>query len=496
MGRYRRIKTITINSNISNIISSSISSLRLLLNNWSQYPIFLRQHLFPPQQQQQQQPAVQLAPESSAHFAAPAPPSAAAVDASTLAEKALLQDFGVPSFHSNPPSRHLSIPNPLAGQQQSFTTGAVAPATSASNGAVALGPGVVVPSPLAPAYAINSERPAVVSTMDQTAAVSSSVSTPPSQMTAIPPFVGVTKSTITMRQQPQLLMMQPAYAAPNQSSVPPPGYAPHMQQQQQQQHSAAPMTAAYVGTTTTTSAPVYSATPAAPLGATSVPLYSEHMTQNNPYGAVPQYGVPGGALAQQQYHHHHQVQQQQQPQPIPVPPGPVMVATSTKPNGVNHYHQQQHVDSEEEKRTLASRLGINLPPQVLESLTGSTSTANSAAVSATTIDSTIKPTPAPSSNPNHAVPQLAASAAVAPLVPPPLQSFTGTPEVQQLATTAEAAIAAVCSSTSSRKRALDDNGMEEQQANGSSHGASAEKQPAYSKRRKKPTLSDCEVKCK
>lgn len=106
--------------------------------------------------------------------------------------------------------------------------------------------------------------------------------------------------------------------------------------------------------------------------------------------------------------------------------------------------------------TLASQLGISLPPNVLSSLTVAAAA-------------------------NEAQTGGAASASLPPVAPisgePARSASTDPSKVQELEITAEAAIAAV---NESRKR--------------KDEAPAASTRPLYSKRRKKPRLSDCEAK--
>jgi len=116
--------------------------------------------------------------------------------------------------------------------------------------------------------------------------------------------------------------------------------------------------------------------------------------------------------------------------------------------------------------TLASRLGISLPPNVLSSLTVAAA-ANEAQSTGTSSASL------PPAEPLRTAPDSTLSSATArPVTNDP-------PKVKELESTAEAAIAAV---NETRKR--------KEEAPATSSGS----RPLYSKRRKKPRLSDCEAK--
>lgn len=126
------------------------------------------------------------------------------------------------------------------------------------------------------------------------------------------------------------------------------------------------------------------------------------------------------------------------------------------PAGVSEVSQERAKQLVLQFATLAERLGISLPPNVLHSLTVA------------------------------AAENEAKSAACAPLQPLALAphvsslpaSLPAAPKVQELESTAEAAIAAV---TETRKRQKEDE-------------PPTSAKPLYSKRRKKPRLSDCEAK--
>ena len=150
------------------------------------------------------------------------------------------------------------------------------------------------------------------------------------------------------------------------------------------------------------------------------------------------------------------------PKPVPA----ASSSTGLTPLRIDSAAATTPVTSEEEKRdklvsqftTLASRLGISLPSQLVQSLAAGaaentlhlTTTASAAAATTTTTFAQ------QSSHVNQEPPQ-----------------------VKQLQSTAEAAIAAV-----TRKRSsVDDNNKQQQQ-----------QQSSYNKRRKKPRLSDCEHK--
>ena len=120
--------------------------------------------------------------------------------------------------------------------------------------------------------------------------------------------------------------------------------------------------------------------------------------------------------------------------------------------------------------TLASRLGISLPPTVLSSLTVAAAANEAQTAGTESLCASLPPVA-----PLRAPPVSILSSA------PPHSASIESPKVQELEITAEAAIAAV---TETHKR---------KEAEAPSTTSSGSK-PLYSKRRKKPRLSDCEAK--
>ena len=183
------------------------------------------------------------------------------------------------------------------------------------------------------------------------------------------------------------------------------------------------------------------------------------------------------------------------PAAVPVAPRPPV--TPTRGQGIIHsvasVPPAAAPISEEEKRkklvsqfaTLASRLGIALPPQIVQSLTAAEKatflpgghSAPPFVPSATSLAANQRNGQVPPHQPPFA--PTAPSSNFQPQ--PPIPPIKPTPAVQQLQSTAEAAVAAV---TENRKRANEE---------GSNSDGGAAK-PAYSKRRKKPRLVDCENK--
>lgn len=146
------------------------------------------------------------------------------------------------------------------------------------------------------------------------------------------------------------------------------------------------------------------------------------------------------------------------PAPPATHPEPVVPTVETtfavKPSVIDEAEKRKKLVSQ--FATMASRLGIHLPPQVLRaSMDG-----RQVAVPTT----------------ENLGPQSTQATAPTPVTSAPKSSDTASlqPIVQELQSTAEAAIAAV-----SKKHHLDDS-------------ASSSKQPAYSKRRKKASLGECE----
>jgi len=153
--------------------------------------------------------------------------------------------------------------------------------------------------------------------------------------------------------------------------------------------------------------------------------------------------------------------------------------------------------SEEEKRkklvsqfaALASRLGIALPPQIVQSLTAAEKATLFTGYAAAPPFVPSAPGVAPNQRNGHVPSHRPAFAATTTTVAPanfllqPVPPIKQTPAVQQLQSTAEAAVAAV---TENRKRA------NEEAAGSNSDGGGGSGKPAYSKRRKKPRLVDCE----
>lgn len=135
--------------------------------------------------------------------------------------------------------------------------------------------------------------------------------------------------------------------------------------------------------------------------------------------------------------------------------------------------------------TLASRLGINLPPEVLDSLTNKQAACGNTGIDTSTMmrnSSTDAPVGIPS------VPAAKAGFAPAPGVAGTSAGTQQPPAVKQLESTAEAAIAAVAET--SRKRSV----PEVASSLGVEDATAATSRPTYSKRRKKPRLQDCEEK--
>jgi len=157
-----------------------------------------------------------------------------------------------------------------------------------------------------------------------------------------------------------------------------------------------------------------------------------------------------------------------------VPAPPPVTATAV----VNE--EEKHKKLVTQFATLAGRLGITLPPQVLQKLT-----ANAAA------NTTMAPPPL--NQPTAAFPQNATASAAS--MPPVTASSTSAasftssstpaPLVQHLQSTAAEAIAAV-----TQKRSAEDMSS----ANNAAAAANNNNSTKYSKRRKKPRLSDCERK--
>jgi hypothetical protein len=149
------------------------------------------------------------------------------------------------------------------------------------------------------------------------------------------------------------------------------------------------------------------------------------------------------------------------------------------PIPVSHERAKQLVD---QFATLASRLGITLPPTVLQSLTTAASKNDPQTPgTATTTATTTEPTPPVQSR--------ASPILVEPQSPVDDEPILAAPAVAELRRTAEDAIAAV----SKKRPAADPEAMDgtPSTANGENHSPGSNK-PLYSKRRKKPRLSDCE----
>ena len=182
--------------------------------------------------------------------------------------------------------------------------------------------------------------------------------------------------------------------------------------------------------------------------------------------------------------------------------------------------------------TLASRLGISLPPHLLQSLTTQAgSLSRNTPSTGSSITRALHPPSAPLTL-NALIPSTASSASEHQTTQPAsavpvtssqtaMRTTTNTlaassttsnnskitaatttsinnsdleppPQVQALQSTAEAAIAAV-----TRKRPANgasDGGVDDGPTTSTSTATSTTKQPAYSKRRKKPRLSDCELR--
>jgi hypothetical protein len=139
--------------------------------------------------------------------------------------------------------------------------------------------------------------------------------------------------------------------------------------------------------------------------------------------------------------------------------------------------------------TLASRLGITLPPQVVQVLqtTAGSEMGNEAKTAPVSAQTVMVPPPTTSYSAQHPgsrvfPPPVMYPVHHQPAPPAPLPPIKAAPSVQQLQNTAEAAIAAV---TEKRKRTLEEAGAASSRDGGTGT-------LAHSKRRKKPRLADCE----
>jgi len=163
----------------------------------------------------------------------------------------------------------------------------------------------------------------------------------------------------------------------------------------------------------------------------------------------------------------------------PVVAASVATATATSRIAESDGEKRQKLVSQ--FATLASRLGIQLPETVVDSLSSQSPVAGTSnAIVATASHSEPAPTPQTSS-PTQ---QRSSDA----LLSQPNNNPTN-PEVRQLAEVANAAVEAA-----SRKRDLDASLNSGSDGGGPSNTGSNAKQAPYSKRRKKPRLSDCEAK--
>lgn len=214
------------------------------------------------------------------------------------------------------------------------------------------------------------------------------------------------------------------------------------------------------------------------------------------------------------------------PNPLPLNSTSTVAAASASAQQQTFFPEEKRKKLVSQFATLASRLGITLPPQVVQVLQntvdsemGGGGNPNGEAVANTAATDTSGPTAASTSTSAAMVPPPTTSYSSSPsthhnnhhpgarvfppagiyssahnhhhhhqqtpatLPPPPLPPIKATPTVQQLQNTAEAAIAAV---TEKRKRSLEEAGA------ASAKDGSAAATLAYSKRRKKPRLADCE----
>jgi hypothetical protein len=146
------------------------------------------------------------------------------------------------------------------------------------------------------------------------------------------------------------------------------------------------------------------------------------------------------------------------------------------PTPVSHERAKQLVD---QFATLASRLGITLPPTVLQSLTTAASKNDPQTPGTATTTTTTEPTPPvqSSASPIQAEPQS----------PVEEERILAGPIVAELRRTAEEAIAAV-----SKKRPAADPEATDGTTTANENNSPGSNKPLYSKRRKKPRLSDCE----
>jgi len=149
---------------------------------------------------------------------------------------------------------------------------------------------------------------------------------------------------------------------------------------------------------------------------------------------------------------------------------------------------------------LASRLGITLPPQVVQVL--QTTVDSAMENEAVPVSTTAAAVPASYSSvggvgPQHHSQSAQSGSVIPPAVfparhePAPLPPMKATPAVQQLQSTAEAAIAAVTNRKRSAEQAVGSNGNNNDSAD---NGKGAIATLAHSKRRKKPRLADCETR--
>eukprot|EP00536_Pseudo-nitzschia_multiseries_P015782 jgi/Psemu1/219105/e_gw1.954.20.1 len=173
-----------------------------------------------------------------------------------------------------------------------------------------------------------------------------------------------------------------------------------------------------------------------------------------------------------------------------VPPPPLGAAAATvAPTPYVQVPQDRARQLVDQFATLASRLGIDLPDSVLQSLT-SAAAKNDPTLTAGAANGTSTA----ASNP-------AAAAAAAATIPDGNSSSstelpTMAPTVMELRKTAEDAIAAVTQSNKDQTMSTTEKpaGAGVNAINGTGSGLGTESKPTYSKRRKKPRLSDCEAK--
>eukprot|EP00531_Pseudo-nitzschia_arenysensis_P014953 CAMPEP_0116154284 /NCGR_PEP_ID=MMETSP0329-20121206/21700_1 /TAXON_ID=697910 /ORGANISM="Pseudo-nitzschia arenysensis, Strain B593" /LENGTH=674 /DNA_ID=CAMNT_0003651257 /DNA_START=91 /DNA_END=2115 /DNA_ORIENTATION=+ len=174
---------------------------------------------------------------------------------------------------------------------------------------------------------------------------------------------------------------------------------------------------------------------------------------------------------------------------------PQQPITSNKRPRVPEQRARQLVD---QFATLASRLGIDLPNSVLQSLTSAAAkndptllndtsatgaTSATAASANTTTTATSTTTSATLNSATAAVPNKASGASS--------ELTAMAPTVVELRNIAEEAIAAVAQSNMNRSASTENLSRA---ASSQARPANPENKPTYSKRRKKPRLSDCEAK--